>query len=674
MIKVDHSKFIFTDLPEYSKWLKENHLSEFVSFIIKCSKEENLPLLKALNHLSEEQLTALSLDSNKETFEALATNTIDSVIQRKLDLWINNALVIVDKDQIVAEDITITSYIRRKAFYHFIDRYTNDITIFKKLINEIDTYTTHEELVLYTSYIHIQQEKLRKTNEELALHETLLLEAQEIAEMGSYLMDFTDRSKSLYTPQYKKILEVKDNFSFEVFMEGVHPLDKEATRNTIQEALSKGGELEVEYRYLANGKVKRIWSKGVAVLKDGKAITLKGTIRDVTRKHELLKQLQESNKLHRLAQELTHLGNWTWEIETNKITWSDEMYRIYGMEPQSEEITFERFTSLIHPDYREKRIKEINESLETLQSPDYILSIVTPGGIQKMLKGHGWIETDYKNEPIKLHGTCQDITKEYALNKELLLLNETLSNKNAELERINTELESFNYIASHDLKEPLRKIRTFISLLLEEHENISERGLVFINKVISSATTMQKLISDLIDFSQVNSVKESFEKTDLVKIIEDVKNSLSDSIEESGAIIRVNKLPEIIAIRFQFIQLFTNIIGNAIKYKKEDVVPEIDIDSRIVKGETLTIPKAKESEYIQITIRDNGIGFDQEYKEKIFDLFQRLHSKENYSGTGIGLAICKKIVQQHNGFIEAESEKGKGSTFNIFLPASVLIN
>jgi signal transduction histidine kinase len=120
--------------------------------------------------------------------------------------------------------------------------------------------------------------------------------------------------------------------------------------------------------------------------------------------------------------------------------------------------------------------------------------------------------------------------------------------------------------------------------------------------------------------------------------------------------------------------LFTNIIGNAIKYKKDDTIPEIEIDSRIVRGETLNIPKAKESEYLQITIRDNGIGFDQEYKEKIFDLFQRLHSKENYSGTGIGLAICKKIIQQHNGFIEAESEKGNGSTFKIFLPSGVIIN
>jgi light-regulated signal transduction histidine kinase (bacteriophytochrome) len=155
----------------------------------------------------------------------------------------------------------------------------------------------------------------------------------------------------------------------------------------------------------------------------------------------------------------------------------------------------------------------------------------------------------------------------------------------------------------------------------------------------------------------------------------EVKQSLSDSIEKNNAIIRAEHLPKINAVPFQLLQLFINIIGNAIKYKKENADPQIHITSKIINAKELNYSLEEiKRDYLQLSIRDNGIGFNNEYKEKIFELFKRLHTKEKYSGTGIGLSICKKIVYNHNGFITAESEIGKGSTFHIFLPSDRIVS
>jgi signal transduction histidine kinase len=158
-------------------------------------------------------------------------------------------------------------------------------------------------------------------------------------------------------------------------------------------------------------------------------------------------------------------------------------------------------------------------------------------------------------------------------------------------------------------------------------------------------------------------------------LMHEVKLSLSDAIERNNAIIKTEHLPKVNAVPFQFSQLFINLIGNAIKYKKEDVHPQIHISSKIVSAAELQFTQdILTGDYLQLSIRDNGIGFEAEYREKIFELFKRLHPKEKYSGTGIGLSICKKIVYNHNGFIKAESEPGKGSSFHIFLPSDRIVS
>lgn len=252
---------------------------------------------------------------------------------------------------------------------------------------------------------------------------------------------------------------------------------------------------------------------------------------------------------------------------------------------------------------------------------------------------------------------ADDKLKEYAARIE---------KHNEELVRINKDLDSFSYTASHDLQEPLRKIKTFCNLILsKENEHFSADVKNYFSRIESAAERMRELIDSLLTYSRTAASAIVLNETDLNDVVHEVEKELSDVIKESKATIESNNLPKLKVMPIQIQQLFSNIIGNAIKYRHEDVAPVIKISSKFIK---LKIDDEMKS-FCQIDIADNGIGFEQQYDEAIFKLFQRLHGRNEYSGTGIGLAICKKIVENHEGQISVVSEPGKGSTFTILLPA-----
>jgi light-regulated signal transduction histidine kinase (bacteriophytochrome) len=248
-----------------------------------------------------------------------------------------------------------------------------------------------------------------------------------------------------------------------------------------------------------------------------------------------------------------------------------------------------------------------------------------------------------------------------------------LEQKNRQLEKMNQELESFTHIASHDLQEPLRKIQMFVKLLFEmEIEILSEKGKDYFNRIKSAAQRMQQLIEDLLAYSHATTTQEYFQKTDLNFLLEQVKTELKEKITETNTIIETTQLPELPVIPFQFKQLFTNIISNSIKFSKPDTSPVINIKSTIVDGATIKELKgATEKNYYHFTITDNGIGFQSDLNEKIFGLFQRVHARKEYPGSGIGLSICKKIVENHQGIITANGEPQRGATLNIYLPVNI---
>lgn len=251
----------------------------------------------------------------------------------------------------------------------------------------------------------------------------------------------------------------------------------------------------------------------------------------------------------------------------------------------------------------------------------------------------------------------------------------TLEEKLTDLERANAELEQFAYVASHDLQEPLRKIRAFGErLILKQYDQLTEDGKANLSKINQSANRMQQLIDDLLLFSRTANMREKiFQDIDLNALLKRIQEEFSDTISKKKVTIKSVTLPVISGIEFQIIQLFNNLISNAIKYSKPDTPPVIEIAYTQVLGESIEgiNTNQKENIYHRISFIDNGIGFDPIYAEKIFVIFQRLHNRSEYEGTGIGLALCRRIVSNHNGFIVAEAKPNQeGAIFHIYLPVT----
>ena len=245
--------------------------------------------------------------------------------------------------------------------------------------------------------------------------------------------------------------------------------------------------------------------------------------------------------------------------------------------------------------------------------------------------------------------------------KELQLIND-------ELESSNMELQQFASVASHDLKEPLRKIHMFSNLIKEKYFSEAESGAInYIDRIINSSARMTTLVNDLLSFSRL-SVNQLFRPTNLDQLLMDILADLELVIQEKNAVINVSELPEIEAVPGQMRQVFQNVLSNALKFSKKDTPPVINVQAETIAEKSIESPASEDGNYCRITISDNGIGFDEQYRDKIFTIFQRLHTREKYEGTGIGLAITKKIVDKHGGIITATSAENVGSTFIIVLP------
>ena len=314
---------------------------------------------------------------------------------------------------------------------------------------------------------------------------------------------------------------------------------------------------------------------------------------------------------------------------------------------------------------------------------DYIYKPINPDLLR--VKVGVFVELYRKNNQLILHekkllaanrSLQKEIEERKASEEKVKLLNAQLVKNVSHLKAVNEELDQFAYVASHDLQEPLRKIQVFSDkiLLNNNHDENTEK---YFKKIIGSSKRMQSLINDLLSFSRHSIGDTDFKKTDLNSVLLEVKNDLDIQIEKSKAVIHINKLPAIWGIPSLVKQLFSNLVSNAIKFKKENTAPVVNISAEMMKpGEIngLTKNDTDINKYSIIKVADNGIGFDEQYAGEIFRVFKRLHSYHEFEGSGVGLSICKKIIEKHNGFISAESEPGNGSVFTIGFPEKDLVD
>lgn len=774
----------------------------------------------------------------------------------------------------------------------------------------------------------------------LKYNEQLYKQAQSIAHLGNWSWDiaenrieWTDELYRIYgLNPYTDVLDYKKYLSF------IHPDDLGKVTSAIQTCLETHEPYDFYHRIiLENGTIKSIHSKGEALLdKKGSPYKLVGTGQDATERQALIQNLQLSDTLYKQAQAIAHIGNWTYQFADQKMTWSEELFRIYGLEPNSIEISHKAFLDLIHPDDRARIAKFLNEASQNPKAFELYHRNLCPNGNVRTVHVKGEVLLDDKMNVTGIFGTTQDVTEQQLIehqlrqnqnfiqkiadatpsiiasynvntgvysfvskgvqqllgydpekpleegtsffmnlvhpedlpvimdrnkfameaanasaekdnntiiefkyrmrhkngnyrwfhtfgtifdrnpegrvenvlnisiditdrmeaeekileqeyfikhiadasptilylfevksgsvlyiNKEIdsvlgyvpeeiillgpraipelyhpsdalkmkdrlreyndpehpkslfqfecrmkhkngewrwLLVREIvfkrtvdgkisevlgaalditerrdmetkLFHQTIELEQSNKSLEEYAYVASHDLKEPLRKISTFGDRLFStSHEALDNEGRNYLEKIISSSKRMQQMINDLLSVSMITGNKE-FESFSLKTILDDVIQTLDYKIEENKAIIKSDRLPKARIVPSQFRQLFQNLLSNSLKFTREGETAQVHITHTYLKpSEVEEYNLTKANKYLQIDVKDNGIGFDKQFAEKIFTIFQRLHTRSQYEGTGIGLAICRRITENHGGTIFARSEPNKGSTFTIIIP------
>ncbi len=402
---------------------------------------------------------------------------------------------------------------------------------------------------------------------------------------------------------------------------------------------------------------------------------------EIEHRKRIENELQLNHDLLLEAQEIARLGHWQWDVVANRVEWSPMTLKLFGLNADKNNMDYSEYLTKIHPDDRDFVDKIVREALTLKVFPKFYHRILLPDGRGRTMLGRGQLILNSDGEVAKIIGTVQDVTEQRNAEHELMV-------KSQKLEASNLELQRFASIASHDLREPLRKIITFGTMLEKEYNaEIGDRGKMYLQKITGASSRMQKLIDDILDFSKLTGEIREFERVNLNEVINHVLNDMEVAIETTHARIDVDHLPEIDGKASQLGQMFQNLLGNAIKFRKPNEPPCIQIRAEIIGREALPVEMLQNSEFYfpeskdplsnvseqfcKIFVRDNGIGFDESFLERIFLIFQRLHNKGQVEGTGIGLAVVKKVVDAHYGYVTATSKEGEGATFMIILPLVV---
>ena len=377
---------------------------------------------------------------------------------------------------------------------------------------------------------------------------------------------------------------------------------------------------------------------------------------DVTEQRLAEAELRASEAQLQNAQQIAHIGSWKWNIAADEIEWSDELFRIFGLTPDAFEPTFERYLTHIHPEDREMVRRTVGEAMERKEAYEMHHRIVHPDGTVRYVLGLGEVVLDEAGEPSVLQGTAQDVTAQHEADRAMQRYADDLEERNA-------ELEQFAYVASHDLQEPLRMVSSFLQLLQRRYaDQLDETADEYIAYAVDGAKRMQVLIQDLLAYSRVGTRGKPFKPVDVNRTMDDVLTDLGPALEEFGAVVRVDDLPTVSADDTQLRQLLQNLVANAVKFRGE-AVPEVHVSAERVREDDHAVWR--------FAVADNGIGIEPQHTERVFQIFQRLHTRDEYEGTGIGLAMCKKIVERHGGRIWFDSEPGTGTTFYFTIPVNM---
>jgi PAS domain S-box-containing protein len=452
-------------------------------------------------------------------------------------------------------------------------------------------------------------------------------------------------------------------------IERFHPEDKPIRDKANEDALHTGA-LKYELRVIwPDGSLHWLQIKGkISYNEQKEPVQMYGIGLDITDRMLAVQEIEKNEERFRLLADFMPQQIWTGDDKGNLNYFNKAVYDYSGM--TLDEIVNQGWISIVHPDDREENIRQWAHAVTTGQNFIFEHRFRKYDGEYRWQLSRALPHRDAQGQIQMWIGTSTDIhdrkTLSDELEKHVEMRTGELKQANEDLIRTNLELEQFAFVASHDLQEPLRKIRTFTTMLQEKQADDPNRE-EYLDKIHLSAERMSLLIRDVLDYSRIVKTDDMFVAIDLNEIFANVVADYELLIEQKNATVTSARLPVVHGIPLQFSQLFSNLIGNALKFS--DTNPLIEVSSAMAgAAEARAMGELNPSaQYLKLIFRDNGIGFEQQYADKIFTIFQRLNDRNKYAGTGIGLAMCKKIVENHHGFITAQSEPGRGATFTVYL-------
>ncbi len=550
-------------------------------------------------------------------------------------------------------------------------------------------------------------QQLRQQSQQAQTQAVQLRMALEAANIGTWDWDIST-NKVTWSDNKEAMFGLEEGTfegTYEAFIQCVHPEDRNFMNYSVQQTVEANAEYDIEFRVvMPNGNIRWMASKGkVFYNESGVAVRMSGVDVDITERKRFEQELQRQNLRSQLFADITVKIRQSLNIdeilqtsvtEVKKLLAADRVLilRLRGdgsITPVKEAVVpgfpVVMGQSIIDPcfhegyieQYRQGRVSAITDiqtagiqpcHLELLQRFAVKANLVVPIIFQNQL--WGLLITHQCTHPRQWNSWETEILRQLADQIGIALSQakslEQEIRQRQELTRSNQELQQFAFVASHDLQEPLRKIKTFGDRLKATCGDVlTPQGQDYLARMQNAASRMQILIEDLLTLSRVTTRGKPFILVNLVEITQEVLSDLETRIQQTGGRVEVGNLPTINADPIQIRQLLQNLIGNALKFHRQEVAPIVKIYSQDCKSQSDPLATM---EFCQVIVSDNGIGFDEKYCDRIFNVFQRLHGRSEYEGTGIGLAICSKIVERHHGTIKAKSKPGKGATFTVTLP------
>ncbi|MFB6236408.1 MAG: PAS domain-containing protein [Halopenitus sp.] len=430
----------------------------------------------------------------------------------------------------------------------------------------------------------------------------------------------------------------------------IHPDDREYVMETVNESIRTKSVFELEHRVeRPDGSLGWTFSRAVPRLdEDDEVIEWVGMAKDVTERKEYEQELERALDLLEKTERLADVGGWEIDVDTRDLFWTDNVFDILEVS-ENEEPSIDDRLEFYHDEDRPLVENAVEEALDSGEPFDVEARIRTPDGEIRWLRVQGDPEVE-TGDVVSLRGAVQDITDRKQREKRLEELID-------DLEESNERLEQFARAASHDLQEPLRMVSSYLQLVEDRYgDKLDEEGREFLEFAVDGADRMSDMVQGLLQYSRVDRRGDPFEPVDLDAVIADVREDLQMKIEETDAEITADSLPQVEGDRDQLRQLFQNLLENAIKYSGDDP-PRVDVAAE------------EQGPRWVVSVEDEGIGIDPAYTDQVFEVFESLDSSDEYNGTGIGLALCERIVERHDGDIWVDSEPGDGTTFSFTLPS-----